>query len=125
MALVSNSAETVVRGVSQQPLTERMSGQHTEQVNMISDPVYGLARRPGSIWQAEEYLPPNDAWTGLPASATHADNLNDIIGHKVFKFTSGGQEYHLLYRTQQNQPVSRNDLAFKCFVTTPSGNAMI
>jgi len=45
MAKVSGSYASVVRGVSEQVPQDRRPGQHFEQVNMISDPVRGLARR--------------------------------------------------------------------------------
>jgi len=42
------SLKTLLQGVSQQPTRDRLPGQCTEQVNMSSDPVKGLTRRPGS-----------------------------------------------------------------------------
>lgn len=44
----SGSYRSILRGVSQQPPEQRLPGQHSEQVNMISDPVVGVARRQGS-----------------------------------------------------------------------------
>lgn len=41
---------TLLSGVSQQKPSARLPGQHTEQVNMIPDPVEGLTRRHGSIF---------------------------------------------------------------------------
>lgn len=49
MAKVSGAYKSLVRGVSQQVPEERLPGQHTEQVNMLSDPVRGLVRRPGTV----------------------------------------------------------------------------
>jgi len=40
------SLKTLLQGVSQQPTRDRLPGQCTEQVNMSSDPVKGLTRRP-------------------------------------------------------------------------------
>lgn len=48
----------MLQGVSQQQTAERLPGQVTAQVNMISDPVTGLRRRPGALvrghWAWEE-----------------------------------------------------------------------
>ena len=41
------SLKSLLQGVSQQPTRDRLPGQCTEQVNMSSDPVKGLSRRPG------------------------------------------------------------------------------
>jgi hypothetical protein len=40
------SLKTLLQGVSQQPTRDRLPGQATEQINMNSDPVDGLTRRP-------------------------------------------------------------------------------
>lgn len=93
MAKVSGSYESVVRGVSEQVPQDRRPGQHFEQVNMISDPVRGLARRHGSVLQDEEvianYVP-----------ATHANWLADTAHHRVFPFFVNGVQYDLIYRTK-------------------------
>lgn len=41
------SLKSLLQGVSQQPTRDRLPGQCTEQINMSSDPVKGLTRRPG------------------------------------------------------------------------------
>lgn len=41
------SLKSLLQGVSQQPVRDRLPGQCTEQINMSSDPVQGLTRRPG------------------------------------------------------------------------------
>ena len=41
------SLKSLLQGVSQQPTRDRLPGQCTEQINMSSDPVQGLCRRPG------------------------------------------------------------------------------
>jgi hypothetical protein len=43
---VDGSLRSLLQGVSQQPPRDRLSGQSTEQINMSSDPVSGLTRRP-------------------------------------------------------------------------------
>lgn len=45
----TGSYDSIIRGVSQQVPHDRIIGQHWEQVNLISDPVRGLARRHGSF----------------------------------------------------------------------------
>lgn len=42
------SLKSLLQGVSQQPVRDRLPGQCTEQINMTSDPVRGLSRRGGS-----------------------------------------------------------------------------
>lgn len=56
MAKVNGAYDSLVRGVSQQVREKRLSGQHEAQDNMISDPVEGLRRRPGSIQLLEANL---------------------------------------------------------------------
>lgn len=57
MSKVSDSYDSLTRGVSQQSAHDRLPGQHWEQDNMISDPVRGLSRRHGSVWCDEVQLP--------------------------------------------------------------------
>lgn len=51
MAKVVGAYESLSRGVSQQPQSARLPGQHGEQINLWSDPVYGLSRRRGTLFQ--------------------------------------------------------------------------
>ena len=48
----SSRYPTLLMGVSQQTPNARLPGQHTEQVNLIPDPVVQLARRWGSVFTA-------------------------------------------------------------------------
>lgn len=91
MAKVSGSYDSVVRGVSEQVPQDRRPGQHFEQVNMISDPVRGLARRHGSVLQDEKVVAPY-------SEATYGAWLADTARHKVFTFFVGGVEYDIIYR---------------------------
>lgn len=50
MSKVTGAYASLSRGVSQQPQAARLPGQHEEQVNMWTDPVYGLSRRRGTIF---------------------------------------------------------------------------
>lgn len=56
MSKVSGAYKSLVRGVSQQVPEERLPGQHSEQVNMLSDPVRGLVRRQGTMFVRENLL---------------------------------------------------------------------
>lgn len=91
MSKVGGSYESVVLGVSEQVAQDRRSGQHEAQVNMVSDPVHGLARRRGSVWQDEKVL---DS-TGTVTTATHGPEGARM---REFTFTIDGVEYSLLYR---------------------------
>jgi hypothetical protein len=92
MAKVSGSYESVIRGVSQQVPQDRRSGQHTDQVNMISDPVRGLSRRHGSL-KISEALVPGGPWL--------SDILASSIRHRTFTATIDGTDYDFIYRTQR------------------------
>lgn len=88
---VANSYVSLLRGVSQQVPHERGDGQHTEQVNLLSDPVNGLTRRHGSIWQAERQL------------VDTSDAQWPVVGVDSSKYVSttfdtGGKSYAILYR---------------------------
>lgn len=87
----ANSYGSVIRGVSQQVPQDRAEGQHTEQVNFLSDPVNGLVRRHGSIWQAEQLR--SDV-----APAAYANLVQDTATWASYDFDTGGKEYTLLYR---------------------------
>lgn len=91
MAKLSGSYESVVRGVSEQAPQNRRSGQHFAQVNMISDPVRGLARRHGSILQDE-------VSSGVLAQDWETLQGN-LTNYKTVPFFVGGTEYDLVLRT--------------------------
>lgn len=109
MTKVSGAYESVVRGVSQQVPQDRLSGQHTEQVNMVSDPVHGLARRHGSITVSEAMLPHN-----------YADLLANTAGHRAHKFSVAGAEYDLLYRSGIRDRVTDHDDTLFCYARDES-----
>ena len=92
MSKVSGSYESVVRGVSEQVPQDRRSGQHFEQVNMISDPVRGLARRHGSVMLDEVVL-------GNYTNSTYKTLVDDTLRHKVITFFVAGIEYDLIVRS--------------------------
>lgn len=91
MARVAGSYQSVTRGVSQQVAQDRRPGQHWEQINMISDPVRGVARRHGSIMQDEV---PFATFTEVGFDATEEDTGS----FKEFSFFVAGVEYSLIYR---------------------------
>ena len=103
----ANSYASLLRGVSQQVPQERAEGQHTEQINMLSDPVNGLVRRQGSIYYGERLL------TGL--SLTQAENyIADTANWFSLDFTSNGKDFVMLYR-RAARPSTANHLPL-CFV---------
>lgn len=88
---VANSYGSLLRGVSQQVPQDRADGQHTEQVNLLSDPVNGLTRRHGSVWLAEDKI------AGM-SHADIADYTADTANWTSLDFDTGGKEYTLLIR---------------------------
>lgn len=87
----ANSYGSLLRGVSQQAAQDRADGQHTEQVNMLSDPVNGLTRRHGSQWRAERLLP------GMLADNWESYKL-DTASWTSLDFDTAGKEYTVLTR---------------------------
>ena len=79
MAKYSGSYDDLIRGVSQQIPHDRREGQHTDQVNMISDPVRGLCRRHGSVMEHEYDI-------GSINPSFIDDTLNDARKYRSFDF---------------------------------------
>ena len=87
---ISGSYASLLRGVSQQSPEVRLPGQHAEQVNLLSDPVQGLTRRRGSLYQALQTL---------PAPAANVDEVEAAAqGYRVHRHTTEGKDYVLLIR---------------------------
>lgn len=107
MSKVSGSYESVVRGVSEQVAQDRLSGQHAEQVNCVSDPVVGLSRRHGSVTLAETTLP-----------HTFANVLANTAGHRAFTLPISGVTYDLLYRTGNRAVAEANQDTLFCYDRT-------
>lgn len=99
---VESSYDSLLRGVSQQVPQERAIGQHTEQVNMLSDPVEGLTRRHGSVMQAER------TYVELKAEQWAAYQ-RDSANWRTFEYSSGGNDYVVLYRSKA-RPAGANPL---------------
>lgn len=104
---LSGSYENVVGGVSQQVPEDRREGQHFEQVNFISDPVRGLSRRRGSVFEDElafaEFNPAYEQAT-----------IEDTKSFRSFDFSCAGKKYTLFYRSQAKTTNSQAPFAF-CF----------
>lgn len=54
--IMDGSYPSLLQGVSQQIVQNRIEGQLTEQVNMLSDAVTGLRRRPGSVFKQSQVI---------------------------------------------------------------------
>lgn len=90
MGKVVSSYSSVVRGVSEQVPQDRHPGQHFEQLNMVSDPVRGTARRHGSRFLAEQKV--------TAAVSTSDPNVQGIIrDRREFSFFMNGKEYSAIY----------------------------
>ena len=98
----ADSYESVLRGVSQQVPQDRTSGQHAEQVNMLSDPVNGLTRRHGSMFQAELIL------AGCTPGQMESYR-QDTDNWRSLEWDTTGNEYVVLYRVGP-RPVTANPL---------------
>lgn len=76
MSTFEAAYKSLLQGVSQQLPEERLPGQLTAQVNMVSDPVTNLRRRPGVVFKV------GSAWTGAVDSRT-LGWFTDIAGQRV------------------------------------------
>lgn len=110
MTKVVGSYPSVVRGVSEQVPQDRLPGQHTEQVNMVSDPVRGVARRHGSVMMDEKSL-------GI-GPLTEAQ-LGYIRNYREFSFFVNGTEYMLIYQSEER--TEGDDLPFAYCVNKDTG----
>lgn len=88
----SGSYESLILGVSQQVPQDRKIGQHTEQVNMLSDPVNGITRRHGSTLVAERKYPLLSV-DNFEAYKADTDNF------RTFEHSQGGNDYVIICRT--------------------------
>lgn len=86
MAKAGGTYPSIIGGVSGKQPHRRNPGQTSEQINFISDPVYGVARRQGTTFAARLPLTISDAL---------AEEMRTM---DVFDFTQNGIEYALLYR---------------------------
>lgn len=82
MGAVSSSYRSILQGMSQQPPAERTVGQCTEQVNMTSDPIKGLSKRPPF-----EYV--NSLYTGTDNGAKFYSYFRDEVEKYVISIDKG------------------------------------
>lgn len=90
MSKVGGSYDSVVLGVSEQVAHDRRPGQHEEQVNMMPDPVRGLSRRRGSVYQDEHVV----------GTGTLGDFGEEAGAMREYTFVIDGVKYCLLYRAK-------------------------
>ena len=103
------SYPSMLRGVSQQPADVRQGGQHAEQINLMPDPVEGLTRRRGTVYE-------NFLQLGLPT--TEARRLAMMAGagcYKAHQHISNGWDYLVLLR--ERDPEGAVDLALPPVLT--------
>ena len=82
MSTYESAYKSLLQGVTQQQPAARLDGQHTAQVNMVSDPVTNLRRRPGVQYKQSW------AWTSADSD------------HVVAWFTDlSGTRMHILLNT--------------------------
>ena len=87
---ISGTWASLLRGVSQQAPESRQAGQHSEQVNMLSDPVAGLTRRRGTVRQAG---------VSLGVTTDDQDMLYGASGYRKVEHSTGGKDYILLLQS--------------------------
>ncbi|QIN95107.1 putative tail tuber protein B [Pseudomonas phage BIM BV-45] len=92
MSKVTGSYESLIKGVSEQVAHQRFPGQVWEQVNMVSDPVRGLARRRGSVMVAEK---------ALPGVADTQATRDDAAVYGEQSLYLGVNEYSIMHRKRQ------------------------
>lgn len=116
MAKVVSSFASVVSGVSEQVPQDRHPGQMYEQVNMVSDPVRGVARRQGSRNLAESLLR-----NGTLAEPLIVETLRTYREHSFFM---KGIQYSLLYRNGE-LPADKKDILPLIFLFDKINNKII
>lgn len=87
MAAVDGAIKSVIQGVSQQVPRERLDGQVSLQVNMLSDVVRGLRRRPGMQLLASGLFG-STTWTREQVYATSVD-IGDSQVHVLVNVVNG------------------------------------
>lgn len=89
MSKQTGAYESLIKGVSEQVAHQRYPGQHWDQLNMVSDPVRGLARRAGSTMVHERLL------TGVTRSAA---TIQDCRNFREQSLYLGSNEYSISFR---------------------------
>lgn len=89
MAKIKGSYRSLIKGVSEQVPHDRLEGQHTEQVNMVSDPIRGLTRRRGSKFlDSRKVETPNQAFK------------DSLKYYKQYTYIAEGTNYSLFFCTR-------------------------
>ncbi len=126
---VTGSYAALAGGVSQQPPHLRQTGQHTDQINMLSDPVNGLVRRHGSRYIADISL----SLLGSGTPAIDAAGVLDTVGWQTFQYQHQGEEFALCVRRGVKPPLSelpgmvvfnKTTGAFVPLITNPTDTAL-
>lgn len=99
---VDTSSQSLMQGVSEQVPHRRQGGQLTEQVNLVPDPVVGLARRHGTQSVLEAVQP------GLSIANLSA-YIADTATWTTFEYANGGREFIVLLR-RTRRPVGAEAL---------------
>lgn len=114
MGKISGAYASIIRGVSQQVPELRLDGQHAEQINMLSDPVTGLARRRGT----------NNLLEVPIIVGTSAGTVADHRSLVSRNFSIGLDDYALLFRTAA-RPVGSLALPLYCYNKTTNTNVSV
>ncbi|AMO43673.1 hypothetical protein C171_00490 [Pseudomonas phage YMC11/06/C171_PPU_BP] len=87
MAAIDGATKSLMQGVSQQVPRERLDGQVSLQVNMLSDAVEGMRRRPGMRYLTSNIFP-GGAWNKEQVFATSVD-IGDEPHHILINTATG------------------------------------
>lgn len=100
MSKVSGTYPSLSRGVNQQPFEARLDGQHGEQINLWSDPVYGLSRRRGTVMQdVKEHNPNGPSYHEL--TGQQKKELREFYGsYRTVPYSTGGAELVIHFPTK-------------------------
>lgn len=86
MSKVTGSYDSLIKGVSEQVAHARFPGQHWDQLNMVSDPVRGLARRRGSQFKDQRLLPNTVLTEATNTDARYFGEQSLYLGAEEFSF---------------------------------------
>ena len=89
MSTYEAAYKSLLQGVSQQLPEERLPGQLTSQVNMVSDPVTNLRRRPGVLFRK--------SWAWASADYGHSLGWFTDIAGVFFVVTIFRDEFTFLF----------------------------
>ncbi len=87
MAYTKKNIKNLTGGVSQQPDSERFDNQCTEQINFLSDPVKGLTKRAGTIYE-QHIAPTSTEYLNAPTQNTFTHIINRSDGERLLLVVS-------------------------------------